>query len=281
MELVLVVMVVAGMVGTAVGADQQPCQQKDALLVVKGSLGSGPFFNNWTDATDCCQWNGVACNVDGMVTGITFITSDTSVGRIPDNLAEFRALENLHIGLILPNIDGPIPDGIKSLANLRTLMIRGTKLGGQVPPALGQIPNLRFLDLSNNRFTSGVDSLAGAAKLWILRLDHNHFSFNMSAAVLPTGLININLSHNQIYWTISQQVNDLKNLLGFSVSNNLLFGPIPSGLSKMPASAFDNNICLCGPPLEKCPPCFDSLKPFSRGDAPIIRPTSMFMKSSE
>lgn len=174
------------MVGTVLGADQKPSQQADDLFVVKGDLGSGPFFKDWNNEKDCCQWRGVACNVDGMVTSIIVTTtSGTSVGHIPDNLAEFRALETLVIGYNLPNIDGPIPDGIKSLANLTILRITGTKLGGQVPPVLGQIPNLESLDLSENRFTSGVDSLARVAKLKFLNLRENHLGSPLAATLPP------------------------------------------------------------------------------------------------
>lgn len=329
---------VAGMIGTTIrAADQKPCQQWDDLFDVKGNLGDGPFFADWTRAKDCCSWNGVGCNADGMVTAIVVNTSDTTgVGVIPDNLAKFTALETLVIGNNLPNIVGPIPADINSLTNLTYLEIIGTNLSGHVPPVLGQIPSLNTLVLSNNRFDGGVVSLlasatkqledldlrynflsgslpttlppalkalrlggnkfegeipadvaekwrglevvdlannqlkgnpkpifdAGKSSLRILYLDGNQFWFNMTAAVLPTGLTRLDLSHNQIYWTISQQVNDLTNLEYFSVSKNQLFGAIPSGvLSNMPPSAFENNICLCDPPLPSCPCCMPKNKP--------------------
>ena len=45
-------------------------QQEQALLLLKSSLGSSQALANWQSNTNPCQFSGVACNGQGLVTGM-------------------------------------------------------------------------------------------------------------------------------------------------------------------------------------------------------------------
>ena len=38
-------------------------EERDALLQLKGSFNYPSKLKNWVDGTDCCQWEGVKCNI--------------------------------------------------------------------------------------------------------------------------------------------------------------------------------------------------------------------------
>ncbi|GLT72197.1 hypothetical protein SLA2020_441510 [Shorea laevis] len=70
-----------------------------------------------------------------------------------------------------------------------------------------------------------------------------------------TNLEGLDLSGNGLSGEIPTSLSSLHLLNAFSVTNNNLHGPIPSGtqLQSFDASTYEGNLGLCGPPLaRKC-----------------------------
>lgn len=119
------------------------------------------------------------------------------------------------------------PHTLGNLDFLTTLSLRSNALNGTLPSDIFSIPSLRFIDLQNNSFLGEIPS---------------NFSSQLEL---------IDLSYNSLTGSIPDlQLPRLRNL---GLSNNQLNGSIPILLQRFPASTFEGNPFLCGPPLEACP----------------------------
>ncbi|KAF8111633.1 hypothetical protein N665_0074s0154 [Sinapis alba] len=113
------------------------------------------------------------------------------------------------------------------------------KLGGQIPDSIGLLKSLIVLNLSSNDFMGHIPS---------------------SWANL-TSLESLDLSQNQLTGKIPQELATLSFLERINVSHNKLTGHIPQGIQfgGQPKSSFEENLDLCGLPLEKR--CFSDKVP--------------------
>ncbi|KAF8051500.1 hypothetical protein N665_1715s0010 [Sinapis alba] len=113
------------------------------------------------------------------------------------------------------------------------------KLGGQIPESIGHLKSLIVLNLSSNDFMGHIPS---------------------SWANL-TSLESLDLSQNQLTGKIPQELATLSFLERINVSHNKLTGQIPQGtqFGGQPKSSFEENLHLCGLPLEKS--CFSDKVP--------------------
>ena len=140
----------------------------------------------------------------------------------------------LNLRLSDMGLSGRFPQGIKNCTSLTGLDLSNNELSGHLPKKISHLAwFLTSLDLSNNNFSGEIPvSLANCTYLNVLKLDHNHL----------TG-------------QIPREFGLLARLKKFSVSNNMLTGPVPyfDPHSPITADGFANNPGLCGAPLEPCP----------------------------
>ncbi|KAF9677011.1 hypothetical protein SADUNF_Sadunf08G0062900 [Salix dunnii] len=139
----------------------------------------------------------------------------------------------LNIRLSDLGLEGQFPVGIQKCTSLTGLDLSHNKLSGSIPENISKIlPYVTTLDLSFNNFSGGIPhDLAKCSFLNDLKLDNNRLTSNIP---LEFGL--------------------LDRIKTFTVTNNLLSGPIPTfTLSNISAESFANNLDLCGKPLKLCP----------------------------
>ncbi|CAK7332337.1 unnamed protein product [Dovyalis caffra] len=139
----------------------------------------------------------------------------------------------LNIRLSDLGLKGKFPLGIKNCTSLTGLDLSHNKLFGSIPANISKIiPFVTSLDLSFNNFSGEIPhDLANCTYLNDLELDNNRLTGNIP---LEFGL--------------------LSRIKVFTVTNNLLSGPIPTFLhANIPADSFANNTDLCGKPLKPCP----------------------------
>ncbi|KAJ6850744.1 polygalacturonase inhibitor-like [Iris pallida] len=210
----------------------------------------------------------------------TLIVYSTNLsGPVPSFLSSLTALEQLTLGN--SKFVGAIPSSLGSLPNLNSINLSGNKLSGSIPPSLfskiskdmlpsfdvgnnkltGEIPRsfgdvgFYSIDLHDNQLTGDASFLFGKSKpLSQITLAQNKLSFDLSPVEYPTvNPLNVDLSHNQIYGSISNQIIEVDVRL-INVSYNKLCGKIPSGGNFGPFGAylFEHNKCLCGTPLPAC-----------------------------
>ncbi|XVE78224.1 hypothetical protein DITRI_Ditri13aG0127500 [Diplodiscus trichospermus] len=137
----------------------------------------------------------------------------------------------LNIKLSDMGLKGVFPEGIKKCSSMTGLDLSSNKLNGSIPSNIsGLIPFVTSLDLSSNNLSGVIPkSLANCSFLNILKLDHN-----------------------KLMGQIPAELGFLNRMKTFSVTNNLLSGPIPSFQVSFSADDFANNPGLCGKPLDPC-----------------------------
>ena len=139
----------------------------------------------------------------------------------------------LNIRLSDLSLKGQFPLGIQKCTSLTGLDLSRNKLFGSIPANISKLlPYVTNLDLSFNNFSGGIPlNLANCSFLNDLKLDNNRLTGN-----------------------IAPEFGLLDRIKIFSVTNNLLSGPIPIFFhSNISVDSYANNLDLCGKPLKLCP----------------------------
>ncbi|EIE20201.1 hypothetical protein COCSUDRAFT_67530 [Coccomyxa subellipsoidea C-169] len=109
------------------------------------------LLSSWTAASDPCdnEWAFLSCNCSSVYPAL----SAAECSRVTLDPSSRRVLV-LEIGPIVRTqgrqLQGSIPDALGNLTELRTLDLHGNNLGGTLPEALGKLTNLRQFILSGN-----------------------------------------------------------------------------------------------------------------------------------
>ncbi|XP_052195144.1 receptor-like protein EIX1 [Diospyros lotus] len=134
--------------------------EKKALLKFKGGLTDpSGRLSSWV-GEDCCAWRGVICdNRTGNVVKLKLqnpFSSNIDTGGMVYELGGAISLSLLdlkylrYLDLSQNNFEGRrIPDFFGSLTKLRYLNLSGSSFGGVIPPSLGNLSRLLYLDLSD------------------------------------------------------------------------------------------------------------------------------------
>ncbi len=134
-----------------------------------------------------------------------------------------------------PFIEGPIAPELGQLAELRGLNLADNALTGPIPPELGQLINLTELDLSDNGLTGPIPSELGR----LTKLRGLNLSINQLTGPIPpelgqlTGLGFLNLSDNGLTGPIPSELGQLTGLWALYLYNNQLTGLIPPELGQL------------------------------------------------
>ena len=123
-------------------------------------------------------------------------------------------------------LTGGIPPELGDLTNLRRLELNGNSLVGAIPPELGQLAQLARLDLSYNSLTGGIPHELGAlTRLAALHLSNNNLEGPMPPALgrLPR-LTSLLLANNQLTGPIPAAICQSANLERLALSGNELTG---------------------------------------------------------
>ncbi|CAL9116803.1 unnamed protein product, partial [Musa acuminata var. zebrina] len=171
--------------------------ERRALLAIKFDMyDPDNWFSTWT-GKDCCGWRGVACDhTTGHVTKLdlhypyTYDVRDISDimetmgwSKVNPSLQELKLLT--YLDLSMNNFShAPVPKMIASLVHLEYLNLSYAMFYGLVPPQLGNLSNLHYLDLQGRYYDDflHVDNLDWLSR--ISSLKYLDMSFvNLSKAI--------------------------------------------------------------------------------------------------
>ncbi|XP_059456606.1 receptor-like protein EIX2 [Corylus avellana] len=266
--------------------------EKAALLGFKYNLTDpSGRLSSWV-GEDCCNWLGVGCdnstrNVVKLDLRNPFSWFDDFDqynksclgGKINSSLLDLKHLS--YFDLSLNNFNGTnIPKFLGSLENLRYFNLSFSMFSGVIPPHLGNLSRLQYLDLNSNGFyptLNQVESLewvVGFPSLKYLGMDYVNLekvpdwlhAINVLPSLrelhlascglisLPSSISSINftllsvldLSGNDFSTSIPQWLSHLTNLRSLNLGGNNLIGEITEfvdGLSQCSnSSSEDGNL---------------------------------------
>ncbi|GJT93608.1 leucine-rich repeat-containing protein [Tanacetum coccineum] len=264
---------------------------------------------NWNTSTDCCNWDGVTCDLTtGDVIGI-----DLSCGRLKGTIHPNTSLFNLphlqKLSLSSNDFDGSkIPREIGRFSNSLThLSISGCWLSGQVPPDITLLHKLVYLDLSANpelklrrgvfiNLIHNVTNLEGLALKYVNISSVLPHRLNISSFLkflylpgtglkgkLPHYIFNLHslekldLSVNTLTGDIPSDISvNLTHLTYLNLYFNKLNGTLPSWLFTSPSLEYlylDNNMFSGNVPFESF--ALSSLKVLGLSDNQLVGHTDV------
>ncbi|KAL8478293.1 hypothetical protein ACS0TY_030268 [Phlomoides rotata] len=150
-------------------------REREALLKFKtGLIDDDDKLSFLWGALDCCNWGGVMCsNTTGHVIALELHSMG---GEINPALLQLPHLNYLDLeGNYFAG--SRIPEFIGSMKQLQHLNLRDSNFSGVIPPQLGNLTNLRTLDLSyNSLWSENINWLSCLSQLSLLNLSGSNLS---------------------------------------------------------------------------------------------------------
>ena len=148
------------------------------------------------------------------------------------------SVKQLYLGY--NGLTGEIPPELGDLANLRYLDLSGYSLTGEIPPELGTLANLELLSLGGNDLTGEIPSKLGdLAKLRYLYLDDNNLTGEIPSELGKlASLEELHLNNNALAGEIPSELGGLASLQFLDLNNNGLRGKVPSELGGLASLQF-------------------------------------------
>ncbi|XP_065023797.1 receptor-like protein EIX2 [Musa acuminata AAA Group] len=226
--------------------------ERRALLDIRSDMyDSGERFSTWI-GEDCCRWRGVACdNTTSHVIkldlhypytrhsytdywddddDIYFMLKEMGASKVNPALRDLKHLK--YLDLSMNNFFGShIPHMIASLVHLEYLNLSNGMFDGLIPPQLGNLSNLHYLDLGG----CGVNDLRADDLDWLSRIP--------SLKYVDMSSVNLSKATNWLH-----QVNSIPSLevLQLSCGASLPYIPAPpppfnlTSIVKLDLSGYSN-----------------------------------------
>ncbi|XP_058737506.1 probably inactive leucine-rich repeat receptor-like protein kinase At5g48380 [Vicia villosa] len=140
----------------------------------------------------------------------------------------------------------------------RVLNLKLSNMGlkGEFPRGIKNCSSLTGLDLSMNSLSKSIPNDISSLVQYVVSLDlsSNDFTGEIPVSLSNCSYLNsLKLDQNQLTGQIPPQFASLTRIKTFSVSNNLLSGPVPNFREGIVTKDdYANNSALCGAPLVAC-----------------------------
>eukprot|EP01018_Ginkgo_biloba_P021549 Gb_21564 [translate_table: standard] len=254
----LIIAVLISLSFAGVSWEKKECWASDraALLAFKsGVIDHGGRLVSWQGA-HCCEWVGVECEKGSRGRVISLDLSNPHVkeparwslnGITPDAAANLFQLEELqHLDLSFNNFSGAqLPPSIGCLQSLRYLNLSNAGFGGNIPRQLGNLTKMEYLDhlsMDNTNLSLAAKTNSWAQHIGRLSNLENLSLSNCDVAgtLLPSSLLNLTrlaflqLDGNKFFSEMPTWLGNLTNLAFLQLSNASLHGPVPLSLSQLP-----------------------------------------------
>ena len=132
-------------------------------------------------------------------------------------------------------LNGEIPPALGDLVNLRELRLDGNMLQGEIPSELGDLADLEEIRLRDNRLRGEIPpQLGNLSKLSVMDLARNDLSSTIPGELGNlTNLTQLSIWGNGLSGEIPPRLANLTRLAVFSVGRNELTGEMPAWLGEL------------------------------------------------
>ncbi|MED6129784.1 hypothetical protein PIB30_111463, partial [Stylosanthes scabra] len=192
------------------------------------------------------------------------LSSNNLSGQIPKCIKNFTLMAQ------------ETPQGVETYSHLHTITIGSETAkhyfdafvftmwkGSEQLFVNGEFFLLKGIDLSSNQFSGEIPAeIEDLHELIWLNLSRNNLTGEIPSKIgRLTSLEFLDLSRNQLSGEIPSSLTQIDRLAMLDVSHNRLSGTIPTGtqLQSFDASSYEDNLDLCGKPLEKL--CIEAGEP--------------------
>ncbi|VAH98448.1 unnamed protein product [Triticum turgidum subsp. durum] len=209
--------------------------EKAALLSLEKYWGKQTKIK-WSSImyADQCNWDGVICNFDGFVTGIS-VGGYKLAKSIPSEICSFKNLTD--IDLSHNNIPGSFPVVLFSCSSLEQLDLSYNSFVGSLPLNIHLLSkSITYLNLESNSLSGSIpSSIYQLSSLEVLKLSFNPFGSHRIDPQLGnlTNLEELSMSSMNIVGEIPDTITKLTRLTTLDLSSNTLNGTIPTGIWSM------------------------------------------------
>ncbi|KAK7850691.1 mdis1-interacting receptor like kinase 2 [Quercus suber] len=193
------------------------------------------WWRNEETTSDHCKWDGIVCNDGGSVIEINLNSTELNK-RVQLRNFRFSSFPNLvRFKLARVGLYGSIPPEIGSISKLTYLNLSWNTLSGELPLSLAKLTQLEKFDISFNQMSGPIPlQLGNLSSLVELYLGRNNFNGTIPPTLgLLTYLTHLDLHSNRINSTIPSEIYNLENLMVLHLGTNNLFGPLPYELSRL------------------------------------------------
>ncbi|GAU14482.1 hypothetical protein TSUD_250220 [Trifolium subterraneum] len=218
------------------------------------SMSSCSYFSfkteSWKNNTDCCQWDGVACdNMSDYVIGLD-LSCNNLKGELDPNNTIFKLRHLQQLNLAFNDFSGSSVDvGIGDLVNLTHLNLSNCYLSGNIPSTISHLSKLVSLDLSRwgfklNPFT-WKKLIHNATNLRELYFDDVDMSLITESSLsmlknLSSSLVSLSLPYTRLQGNLSSDILSLPNLHKLDLAYNFdLTGQLPKSNWSTPLRYLD------------------------------------------
>ena len=133
------------------------------------------------------------------------------------------------------SLDGTMPAALGELRELRRIDLDGNSLTGEIPSELGEKSNLDDLYLDGNSLTGGIpEALGNLSNLNVLYLEGNQLTGSIPEALGKLDkLVQLVLNRNQLSGSVPAALGDMDSLRELWLRDNQLTGRIPLRLGRL------------------------------------------------
>jgi hypothetical protein len=219
----------------ALAVSDIPQSEKKALLDLYNSTNG----DNWTNKTGwdfntpvTSAWYGVDVSSDNHVVNLIMLDNNLQ-GPLPESIGNLTQLRLLSLGT--NKITGRIPTSIANLSNLIHINLYNNQLTGGIPFENVNLPNLKIIGLFNNKLNGAIPANIGNLQ----SLEYLLLSYNELTGTIPksignlTKLYDFSVGINQLTGEIPKEIGNVSSLVLFRVELNKLTGTIPVEIKKL------------------------------------------------
>lgn len=131
------------------------------------------------------------------------------------------------ISLLFNNLEGTLPASLGQLENLKRLELSFNKISGTIPAELGQLNKLELLALNGDQLQGNIPAELGNLK----QLKQLHLSSNDLSGTIPESLGNLeqieifNVFDNNLYGALPKELANCQHLTQLMVAENNFSNP--------------------------------------------------------